>query len=287
MVTDAGAAEVARRGLRVMDPQRALTALERALECADTSVVVADVDWERFVPTFTARRPSPLLSALADGPADRGTGGRPHAPTGTPDTPGAPGAPLVRRLSGLTGRERRRVLRETVRDRATEVLGRSAGRAVDVDRAFRDLGFDSLTAVELRNRLNADTGLRLPPTLVFDHPTPRHLADHLHAELFPETAAPADGVRTDGPAAADPDETAVRDRLARIPLSRLQESGLLAALLALTEPEGAAGTATAPGGGASDTGQDAQNTPDAPSTPDIRDMDVDDLVQLALGDTSD
>ncbi|WP_452740235.1 type I polyketide synthase [Streptomyces echinoruber] len=288
MVTDAGAAEVARRGLRVMDPQRALTALERALECADTSVVVADVDWERFVPTFTARRPSPLLSALADGPADRGTGGgRPHAPTGTPDTPGAPGAPLVRRLSGLTGRERRRVLRETVRDRATEVLGRSAGRAVDVDRAFRDLGFDSLTAVELRNRLNADTGLRLPPTLVFDHPTPRHLADHLHAELFPETATPADGARTDGPAAADPDETAVRDRLARIPLSRLQESGLLAALLALTEPEGAAGTATAPGGGAPDTGQDAQNTPDAPSTPDIRDMDVDDLVQLALGDTSD
>ncbi|MEV5431931.1 type I polyketide synthase [Streptomyces sp. NPDC052701] len=265
MVTDAGAVEVARRGLRVMDPQRALTALDRALECGDTSVVVADVDWERFVPTFTSRRPSPLLSALADTPTGHHPGGE------APDDSAA--ASLVRRLSGLPEQERRRTLRELVRDLATEVLGRSADRAIGVDRAFRDVGFDSLTAVELRNRLNSETGLRLPPTLVFDHPTPRHLADRLHTELFPQAATAPGGTPAGAPEPADPDEAAVRDRLARIPLSRLKESGLLAALWALTEPEGADEAATDPATG--------RGTADA-----IEEMDVDDLVQLALGDTS-
>nr|WP_079102959.1 type I polyketide synthase [Streptomyces sp. TP-A0356] len=270
MVSDAGAVDLARRGLRVMDPERALAGLGRALECGDTAVVVADVDWERFVATFTSRRSSPLLTALPEAAAV--LAGEDRGEDGAADTSTSP--ELVRRLSGLPEQERRRGLRELVRDRATAVLGRTDGRAIDVGRAFRDIGFDSLTAVELRNQLNAETGLRLPSTLVFDHPTSRHLADHLHDELFPDPdpETGTDGARADGP--ADPDEDVLRGRIARIPLSRLKESGLLAGLMALVEPEQAHQYAAADPG----PGQEAADT--------IHTMDVDDLVQLALGDTS-
>ncbi|MFJ9841584.1 type I polyketide synthase, partial [Kitasatospora sp. NPDC101155] len=107
----------------------------------------------------------------------------------------AQAAGLGHRLAGLTAAERQQELRALVRSQVASVLGYPDAGAVDPEKPFRELGFDSLTAVELRNRLGAATGLRLPVTVVFDYPRPDALVRLLHERLFPEarpeSAAPA------------------------------------------------------------------------------------------------
>ncbi|MGW7410840.1 SDR family NAD(P)-dependent oxidoreductase, partial [Streptomyces sp. NPDC054833] len=181
MVADAGDEERLRqRGLTVLRPDRAISALHGALSGGGGTVTVADVDWERFVVPFTVGRPSALLSdlpevrdALAEEPADQAA--KPSA--------------LKEKLSALSEGEQQRLLVDTVCAHAAAVLGHSGSAAVEPDVAFRDLGFDSLTAVELRNLLIADTGLALPATLVFDHPTPEAIARCLRSELVGETGS--------------------------------------------------------------------------------------------------
>ncbi|MFH9819115.1 type I polyketide synthase [Streptomyces sp. NPDC017230] len=127
-------------------------------------------------------------------------------PTGRRQARAAAGkeSDLPRRLSGLTEAEGEALLLDLVRTQAAVVLGHSGPDSVRADTAFNEAGFDSLTSVELRNRLREATGLKLPATLIFDYPTPQALAGYLRAE-FGDTAT-AGAPATPPAAVADPDE---------------------------------------------------------------------------------
>ncbi|GAB3887966.1 hypothetical protein GCM10029964_054810 [Kibdelosporangium lantanae] len=136
------------------------------------------------------------------------------------------GQPLRQRLAAAGPAERAALLLAVVRDQVAAVLGHASGQAVDPDRAFQDLGFDSLTAVEMRNGLAEATDLRLSATVVFDHPSPRALADQLLVDLGLDPGAEP----------ADPDAEISRV-LATIPVSRIRQAGLLDLLVRLAGPE--------------------------------------------------
>ncbi|KOG87218.1 hypothetical protein ADK38_26670, partial [Streptomyces varsoviensis] len=122
--------------------------------------------------------------------------------------------PEAVRAAGSSVADQVKAIGELVREQVAAVLGHPSGASVDMTRAFHEVGFDSLTAVELRNRLNTATGLRLPATLVFDHPTPEALAAFLRSELVGEetdtsaTAGTADATPA-GPVAATGDDPIV------------------------------------------------------------------------------
>ncbi|MGW7688323.1 SDR family NAD(P)-dependent oxidoreductase, partial [Streptomyces asiaticus] len=113
--------------------------------------------------------------------------------------------PIGQRLNGLSAREQTQVLTELVRTHAATVLGHDSPDLVEDDHAFLELGITSLTAVEIRNRLNLATGLNLPATLLFDHTTPAALAAHLRAQLVP--GAPDSAPQGEAPAAGAPHRT--------------------------------------------------------------------------------
>ncbi|QUR67889.1 type I polyketide synthase [Mycobacterium spongiae] len=166
---------------------------------------------------------------------------------------------LLQRLEGLSEDEQHGVVLDLVRSHIATVLGNTTPEAIDPDKAFQELGFDSLTAVEMRNRLKAATGLSLSPTLIFDYPNSAALAGYMCRELVGTT-------QDDTPAAA-PGEAEIQRVVASIPVKRLRQAGVLDLLLTLAN-------------GAEGTGESAtsnETTEDA-----IAGMDLDDLVNAAL-----
>ncbi|AZS76236.1 polyketide synthase [Streptomyces lydicus] len=170
-----------RYGVYDMQPELACGALQQALDHDEAYVSVTDLGWDKFTPAFTASRPSALLRDLPDAQRFLDTAQE-------SDDTGSDAAKLLQHLAGLSESERAGMILDVVRSYVATVLGYAGPSAVDPERAFSDLGFDSLSAVELRNGMSGITGLRLPATLVFDYPTCAVLADFLLAELSDTTA---------------------------------------------------------------------------------------------------
>ncbi|TVL91777.1 polyketide synthase [Streptomyces sp. SAJ15] len=166
-----------RHGVIEMSPELAVTALQHVMDRDETVLTVVDMEWKRFVLAFTSGRSRPLLHDLPEAREVI------EDMRGDAEADDADAAALTQRLAGLPEAEQERLLLELVRTAVATVLGYAGADAVEAVRAFKELGFDSLTAVELRNRLSAASGLKLPPTLIFDYPTPTALAKHLRVEL--------------------------------------------------------------------------------------------------------
>jgi NAD(P)-dependent dehydrogenase (short-subunit alcohol dehydrogenase family)/acyl carrier protein len=165
---------LARDGLAPMPVTDGLALFDAALTVDAPVLVPARLD----LGALRARAEIPAIFRTLTGPARR-TAATARAESGT--------ATLTARLTAAPAGDRVRLLSDVVRAEAAAVLGHGSGGGIDQNREFRQLGFDSLTGVELRNRLNAATGLRLPSTLLFDYPTPLALAEHLRGELLAGT----------------------------------------------------------------------------------------------------
>ncbi|TJZ95688.1 SDR family NAD(P)-dependent oxidoreductase, partial [Actinacidiphila oryziradicis] len=196
-------ARVSRGGVQAISPAEGMALLDLALSLDEALLVPVKLD---------------LPGMRAAAAAGTGNGGQvPHLLRGLV-RPGrqlaraaVPGGgrgegELVARLAALTPADQAKLLLDLVRRQVALVLGHSGPEAIRAEAAFSDAGFDSLTSVELRNRLREATGLKLPATLVFDYPNPQALAGYLAEELCDRVVAGAQGLTTTPVVVADPDE---------------------------------------------------------------------------------
>lgn len=246
-----GAAEEAARraGIALMDPRLAVETLMRLAGGTLPTAVVAEVALERFAEAFGGSRPSALLREFPG--YDEMVAARAATP--------AVDDGFADRLAAMPPARRLDTVVELVRTRAAQILGYPDTDDVGAEKSFRDLGIDSLGAVELRNQLGAATGLDLPATLVFDQPNPAAVGRFVLDELG----------GGDDAGAVDAEEAEIRTVLATVPLAKLREIGVLEPLLQL------AGRADAP------------DEDDGPGGGSVDDLSVDDLVKAALDGASD
>ena len=179
------------RGLPAMAPPSAIAALQQALDHDETTLTVADVDWARLAPAFAAARPRPLLDELPE--ARRALETLSKAPPSATSE-----GELLVRLRSLTERDRLRHLVSFVIAETAAVLRHPDASGLDAHTGFVNLGLDSLTAIELRQRLWRATGASLPATLIFDHPSPHRVASFLLDVLAPALGQATRAARDEG-----------------------------------------------------------------------------------------
>ncbi|WUQ23230.1 type I polyketide synthase [Streptomyces sp. NBC_00236] len=262
-------------GMPALPTAEGLALLDEALELDRPVLVPIRVERDHQAPA----EPPYLLKDVLGAPERPAARKEVRAPAVTAASAPVAELTLEQRLSGMKAAERRRAVLDVVREQVAGV-SHSVPATIDVSKGFTELGLDSLAAIDLRNRLQKATGLRLPATLMFDYPSPTVLAEFLLDELpsgidenTPETpvaSAPSPG----GPASAETDAS-VRQALADIPVDALREAGLLDALLKLAARPAAPAPAT-------ETATHASQDEAGPAGEAIRTMDVDDLVRAAL-----
>ncbi|MFE7625609.1 SDR family NAD(P)-dependent oxidoreductase [Streptomyces sp. NPDC057509] len=274
-VTHADLRRMRTMGMPALPTAEGLALLDEALELDRPVLVPIRVERDRQATT----EPPHLLKDVLGAPERPAARKEVRAPAVTEVAAPAAELSLEQRLSGMKAADRRDVVLDVVREQVAGV-SHSVPATIDVSKGFTELGLDSLAAIDLRNRLQKATGLRLPATLMFDYPSPSVLADFLLDELPPgleenTPAAPAGAAPAQsGPGAADTDES-IRQALTNIPVDALRESGLLDALLKLAARPAAHAPVTESG-----TRAPQDDTTQAGEA--IKTMDVDDLVRAAL-----
>ncbi len=245
-------ARFGRDGIVAMSSDQALDLMDTALIVDEPFLLPAHIDLAALRVKFDGGTLPPMFVDLINAPTRRQVDDSLAAAKSK--------SALLQRLEGLPEDEQYDVLLDLVRSNIATVLGNSSPESIDPERAFQELGFDSLTAVEMRNRLKSATGLALSPTLIFDYPNCAALAGYMHQELIEasQQSAPA----------AVPGEAEIQRVVGAIPVKRLRQAGVLELLLALATEDG---TTQAVAAGAS-------------TEKDIADMDLEALVNAALMD---
>jgi acyl carrier protein len=238
-------ARLSRSGLAPLSAQEAVALFDAGVALDHPSVVAARFDQAGLRNLALDGGLSPLFSQLV----------RRSVRRLVDNDAAASMSALASQLRGLSPSEQHNLLLQLVCSQVAIVLGGPEGEDVDPERTFQDLGFDSLSALELRNRLKTTTGLALSPTLIFDYPTPTAVVRYLGQQLC--------GSNDDNDQTDDVRDAEIQRLVASIPVRRLRDEGILDILLGMV--------------GDRQPHQERSGTA-------ISEMDLDDLVNIALGD---